>query len=421
MDMKTVRNACAAATVGMLLTCPMVFAADRPPKSLDDRFIEIDRLHVPGFGGLYVDAEGKLTVVLKDQNLAASAQSYVAGLLEQVGWRGGAKIAPQAVVTVAGSYGFAELSAWRDSLLQVDPAIGIVFLDVDERANRVAVAVTSEAARKAVTHVIASKGLPVDAIDVFMSDAIQPLATLQDEFRPPRAGVQIRNNNGGICTKGPNVKVADPTRPSGFRYSFITNSHCTNVTGGGEATIIYQSGGNWFGWDRIGVEEEDPVYEPNITGCPVGRSCRRSDSARISFDNPSMAGGYRDVQGTANWCMLPITHCDLTTTNAAIRGLGQTVAIVGDGITKTGRTSGTTFGFVTRIGVIGNVAGSTHSLLNQSVVNAFADHGDSGSPAYSWITDYQQLFVGLLWGGTATEYWFSTYEDIKSELHLMTW
>ena len=419
MDMKTVRIA--AVVVGMLVPCHVAFGAERPPRSLDDRVIELDRLHVPGFGGLYVDGDGQLTMVLKDQRLAPEAHSLVAALLEEVGWRGRAKVAPEAVSTVAGSYGFAELSAWRDSLLQVDPAIGITFLDVDERTNRVSVAVTSGAARNAMLRVIASQGLPADAIDVFVSDAIQPLATLQDEFRPPRAGVQIRNNNGGVCTKGPNVKVADPTRPSGFRYSFITNSHCTNVTGGGEATIIYQSGGNWFGWDRIGVEEEDPVYQPNIAGCPVGRSCRRSDSARISFDNQSMAGGYRDVQGAANWCMLPVTYCDLTTTNAAIRGLGQTVAIVGDGITKTGRTSGATFGLVTRVGVTVNVAGSTHALLNQSMVNAFAAPGDSGSPAYSWITDYQQYFAGLVWGVSGNEYAFSTYEDIKSELHLMTW
>jgi streptogrisin B len=88
-------------------------------------------------------------------------------------------------------------------------------------------------------------------------------------------------------------------------------------------------------------------------------------------------------------------------------------ASVGQTVRKTGRTTGTTEGRVTRTCVNTGVSGSNVVQLCQNWVDAGVGSGDSGSPVYSGGT-----LLGILWGGNSsgTTYVFSPISGIEREL-----
>ncbi len=65
----------------------------------------------------------------------------------------------------------------------------------------------------------------------------------------------------------------------------VTNSHCTNVEGGGSGTSFHEPV-IWGSKNRIALETVDPKY---FTGgrCPAEKRCRYSDSAFARIAHPS--------------------------------------------------------------------------------------------------------------------------------------
>ena len=121
-----------------------------------------------------------------------------------------------------------------------------------------------------------------------MTQPIYQMATLRDVFRPTQAGIQIHFGQY-LCTMGFNVD-------HGSERSFITNSHCTGVSG--DAALVpmdhYQPLQDSNG-DRmvdaenfIGSQVDDPSTTitldcVSVLDDPVVRApgpCRWSDASR---------------------------------------------------------------------------------------------------------------------------------------------
>jgi hypothetical protein len=351
---------------------------------------------LPGFGGLFID-HGVPTVYLTDLGQRGLAERLLDGFARARGAPG--------IRVLAGRFGYGDLDKWFKQVSDEAFAQGrVVFVDLDEAANRVLVGVEPGASHANIRALAARLGVPAEALTVRDAEPIHYVATLRDQVRPVVAGLQINFSNF-ICSIGFNAT-------SGGQASFVTASHCTDRQGGVEGTLYYQplaSTANSF----IGTEVADPKYFRG-GACPRGRKCRFSDASRAAYASGVgfTLGGIAQTSG-ANNGSLTITG------TIAINGEGGEV--VGDVANKIGRTTGWTAGTITNTCVNTGVSGTNIVQLCQNFVSAGVGGGDSGSDVFLQAGGGARL-LGVLWGGNSagTLFVYSPIANVEQELGPLT-
>jgi hypothetical protein len=351
---------------------------------------------IPGFGGLYLDEQGRPTVYLTDVGEAETAERVLEPFARN-------QRTPQLRV-VQGRHTYVELSSWHGRMNEALSIPGVVMTDLDEAGNVVHVGVEKGAAAVPVRALAARLGVPAEAVEIEEMEPIVPMVTLRDANRPIRAGLQINFGNF-LCTIGFNTGT-----------SFITNSHCTNTQGGVEATRYYQPLSTSSA--QIATEAADPTY---FTGgaCPANRRCRYSDASRalylsgVSFEHGRIA--RTTSRGTSTGSLT------INSTSPYFTITGEGSAVVGTQVNKIGRTSGWTYGNVTNTCINVNVSGTNITQLCQNAVTAGVQGGDSGSPVFTWSGSGGNVtLVGLLWGGGSNQFIYSPISGIERELGALT-
>ncbi|MGE0195668.1 MAG: hypothetical protein AB7P48_08600 [Methylocystis sp.] len=405
-------------------------APSAPVTTFDDKLVKIAE-QAPGFGGMYFDEKGALQVYMKNAadlrgaDAMKTARAQVASAIVSV--LGADFLAPNAARKgraqqpniIKGDYDVVELARWKKSLGPALDGQEIVFVDLDERRNRVTVGVVGDPSRQRFEALAKSLGVPFDALIIEETQPIRFHASLRDKSRPVRAGVQIEIDTGvfayKICTLGFNVVRND-------RDGFITNSHCTKNRGVSNDDDIHQPNDPLLSGNKIGDEDRDPPY---FTGgaCPSGRKCRFSDSAYADYRIDR--GPFEIARTTNNVGSLTINNFP-----GVFRIMSETPdSIVGARLNKVGRTTGWAFGDVRATCIDVNVADTDIRLLCQSRVarvsgtNKLTDHGDSGSPVFSILpTASQASLHGILWGGPddGSSFVFSPMSLIEQELGPLT-
>ena len=355
---------------------------------------------VPGFGGLFLD-NGVPTVYLTDVSKRGAAERALGAFAQSRGF------GPAEIRVRQAKYGYGDLDRWSHAVTyEAFDQGGVVFVDLDEAANRVLVGVERGASHVNIRALAARLGVPVEAVVTRDVDPIQYVATLQDQVRPVVAGLQIHFGNF-LCSIGFNAV-------SGGQNSFVTASHCTNKQGGTEGTQYFQSlssQANSF----IGTEVDDPTYFRNRNGCPKGRRCRFSDASRAAYTaGVSFALGGIAQTSAPNNGSLTITG----TFNVTSEGN----AVVGDVVNKVGRTTGWTQGVVTNTCVNTGVSGTNIVQLCQTFVNAGVGGGDSGSDVFGLTGGNSVRLLGILWGGNGagTQFVYSPITNVEQELGPLT-
>lgn len=354
---------------------------------------------VEGFGGVYVDGSGVLSLVLTDDGDADAAES---ALLRMA--RGSEAGAVRGVDVRPGDYRYTDLDAWQEAIrARVFASPGVVLTHVDEARNRIVVGVESPGDVPAAQTAAAGLGIPTGAIIYETGKPIYPMHTLRDEAPELQGGYQI-NYPGFLCTLG------FPAR-SGNEASFITNSHCTNRQGGVESTPYFQPLSS-VNATQIGVEVDDPHY---FTGgsCPAGYRCRFSDAARVlqRSGRPFAQGRIAAVAGQGSLEVVG-SH--------TIAGKSTDCPVQGSTVDKVGRTTGLTRGPIQATCVAVVVAGTDILLFSQVLVQAGVGPGDSGSPVYTGPSAGVRL-EGVLWGGSTdgTLYAYSPMGAVEHELGVL--
>ncbi|MGH7503334.1 MAG: hypothetical protein ACREL7_16530 [Longimicrobiales bacterium] len=355
---------------------------------------------VPGFGGLYLEADGTATVWLTNENARVAATRAIRAFLRREG------VDATAVRVRQADFGWQELEGWfaaaSNALFEVP---GVVFVDLDERRNRVTIGVEQAAIRGRAGSVLAQLRVPDQAINVMVTPAIVPAATLRDAVSPRTGGLQIHFSNF-LCTLGFNAVRSG-------QNSFITNSHCTERQGRRDGTSYYQplsSVPNSF----IGNEVADPSYFRK-SPCPRGARCRYSDAARaayasgVAFD----LGGIARTTGPNNGSLTLAGTFNVT---------GEGDGLAGQTANKIGRTTGWTAGTITNTCVNTGVSGSNQVLLCQTFVSAGVGGGDSGSPVFRTASGDNVTLLGILWGGSSdgSLFVFSPIDQVEQELGALT-
>lgn len=380
---------------------------------------------VPGFGGYFIDASGAPTVYLTDPGRRAEAAAALAGFLDSFGWSAADLRVRQA------SYDYQQLNAWYQAAWPLALAVsGAVSTDLDEGRNRLRFTGVNGAAISAITSALSGLGIPADAMVFELRGPVRQVVGLRDKVRPPSGGFQLQFFASPVspliylCTLGFNA-VQDGVN------SFITNSHCSNVQGGITVrTDYYQAvrGGvmpdpNNF----LAFEVEDPDYTMSAD-CPAARFCRYSDASRAQY----AAGQVFRLGHIARPASLntSLTDGDLTPSILVINDLDPTyriaaeqpTPILGQSLNKVGRTTGWTQGVVTSTCENVSVTDSHITQLCQSLVDAYVDGGDSGSPVFGLHSDGTAFLAGILWGSStdlvtnAVQFIFSPLGQVEAEL-----
>jgi hypothetical protein len=350
---------------------------------------------IPGFGGLFLN-DGVPTVYLTDLNQRGVAERALAGLTRGNG-------AQLRVLQAKFAYG--DLDRWFGAVAREAFATGpVVFVDLDEAANRVLVGVERGMSHANVRALAARLGVPAEAITVRDADPIHYAATLRDLVRPVVAGLQI-NFGQFVCSIGFNAV-------SGGQSSFVTASHCTNRQGGVEGTQYFQPLASTAG-SLIGTEVADPTYFRN-GACPKGKKCRFSDAARAAYASGVSVdlGGIAATSAPNNGSLTIAGTFNIT---------AEGTALVGQTANKVGRTTGWTAGTVTNTCVTTSVSGSNIALLCQTFVSAGVGGGDSGSDVFA-LSGGNATLLGVLWGGNGagTQFVYSPISGVEQELGPLT-
>lgn len=404
---------------------------------LDEDLIKLGRL-VPGFGGLYIDANGHLIAYMVgdafpvDAGAVQSRQAqlekallevYGANVLSQ-GLKSGdpgrppGSSPPPKINIVKGNHDILHLAEWRKQADRVLGLPGVVFTDLDERSNRVKIGVGPGAARDRIEAAIKESGVPRDAVIIEDTRPIYEQSTLRSHVRPLPGGVQIEADIGAFsfktCTIGFNAIRAGVG-------GFVTNSHCTATRGGSSGTDFHQPDDPWWTeGNKVGDEIADPGY---FTGgsCPSDRRCRFSDSAFIDY---SIARGSNIARTTGR----NNGSLTISSSNPRLTIVGVTSSwIDGSELDKVGRTTGWTFGAVNGTCQNINVSDADVTLFCQhrvrriSGTHRMTNNGDSGSPVFQWQGNTVVL-SGILWGGPddGSSFLFSPMNQIEQELGTLT-
>ena len=172
----TFRITCVAVAALAAVFLPRVIVTTREVPSQDvtsmethdDLLLRIERA-APGFGGMFVERDGRLTVYLMDSAQLPAARAAIEALF------GTGAIPAAGLHAVAGQYTVSQLAVWTRQAAGVMELPGVTFVDMDEARNRVAIGVDDSSKTRAVQQVLASLDIPRAAVVVEITDPVLPV------------------------------------------------------------------------------------------------------------------------------------------------------------------------------------------------------------------------------------------------------
>jgi hypothetical protein len=383
-------------------------------------FAELAR-RSPTSAGFYLDAEGRLVIVVRDERDEPAAQAAGADLIARKRVHD-ARLAAGGVVIRRGQYTFDELRQWRDRILDnlVGRIQGITSLDLTEHTNRVTIGLGRarfDELRQSLPLDLLALGVDTSAV-VYTVDGLQDLTHgATSAFRslgrlPPLAASSIAypatwdalvgginvlgtSPSGGGCTLG--IVAA-----WGGVNVLITASHCSSQTFQLDNSPLYQPSAA----RQVGTE----FYDPGGWSCYLVYNCRWSDANLYSLTQgiaahrgliarPQFSAGPGSTGGS--------TAVDLARPYFIVQTADDWQLVTGQFIHKVGRTTGWTWGQITQ--TCKDFFPDPPWENNKAVMCTYEPTmsvmgGDSGGPAFALLGNgYNQLgdlvnLVGIVKG-----------------------
>ena len=175
----------AAMTLAVVLSAPIdvrpsatAFATQPPYRETgrmdhhDDLLVRVEQ-QVPGFGGMFIDREGRLAVYLLDRSQLGAARAAIEAVF------GVDAVPASGVRALQGQYVVSQLKAWSEMAASLLELTGVTAVDLDEARNRVAIGVEDKSRTQAVERALSGIAIPRNAVTIQVTESIRPV-------RPPR-------------------------------------------------------------------------------------------------------------------------------------------------------------------------------------------------------------------------------------------
>ena len=134
----------------------------------DDLLLRVERL-AAGFGGMFIDRDGPLTVYLMDSAQLPAARTAIESVF------GLAVIPAAGLRAAAGQYTVSQLAAWTQQAARAMELPGVTLVDLDESRNRVAIGVDHSSKAQAVEQVLEPLNIPRAAVVIDVIEPIRPV------------------------------------------------------------------------------------------------------------------------------------------------------------------------------------------------------------------------------------------------------
>jgi hypothetical protein len=138
----------------------------------DDLLVRVER-QVPGFGGMFVDRQGRLAVYLLDKAQLGAARAAIEAVF------GVDSVPAGGVRALQGQYVVSQLKAWSEMAAAVLELPGVTAVDLDEAINRVAIGVEHKSRTRAVERALSAIAIPRQAVTIQVTENIR-------QVHPPR-------------------------------------------------------------------------------------------------------------------------------------------------------------------------------------------------------------------------------------------
>ena len=285
--------------------------------------------------------------------------------------------------------------------------------DLAEQNNRIEISLDDLDHQNDILAILTKLNIPHGAVQLQERGIAIPQQHLQERAHNNGEAIgayQIKPANLGECSIGFITQRAGTA-------GLVTAGHCTEAfpwDGGIENTTFYQPT-NANPDHEIGNETRDPAFSA-MASCPSDHTCRKSDSAFITFD----AGVSYERGHIAKPASLGSVNVD-TDSNLKVKYEGGSV-YVGKTLHRFGRSSGYRTGSVTNTCATVYL-GNDRSLLCQYLMAITSLGGDSGSPYYTPVgsTDNVRLYgihMGIWDGSKVVSPLGGIYSDLGSSV---TW
>jgi hypothetical protein len=137
-------------------------------ETFDELLVRVEE-KAPGFGGMYIEKDGRLAVYLLDVSQIAIARSAIATVF------GADRVPASGVRALQGQYTVTQLKRWTERATEMLQASGVTIVDLDESNNRVAIGIAEESVRSALEQALAPLGIPRAAIAIAVTGEITPV------------------------------------------------------------------------------------------------------------------------------------------------------------------------------------------------------------------------------------------------------
>ena len=145
-------------------------AAQEPSRmeTYDNLLVRVDE-RAPGFGGMFIDPEGRLAVYLLDTKQLPAARSAIEAVF------GSSRVPAAGVRALQGQYAVSQLKTWTERTGALLEMPGVTLVDLDEAKNRVTVGVEDGSRTETVEHALLSLGVPRAAVVIHVTGEIRPV------------------------------------------------------------------------------------------------------------------------------------------------------------------------------------------------------------------------------------------------------
>jgi hypothetical protein len=177
------RPAASRSTLAFVLTAVMTLGV-LPPRTLavhvaasqdrgsmqtyDDLLVLIEK-RAAGFGGMFVDSDGRLVVYLLDTSQLPVARSAIQSVF------GRDHVSAAGVRATQGQYTVSQLEAWTKRAGGLLSMSGVTMVDLDDAKNRVTVGIENRSRRRQVEERLSALGIPRKAVLIEVIGQIRPV------------------------------------------------------------------------------------------------------------------------------------------------------------------------------------------------------------------------------------------------------